>query len=303
MRISRMVALWMVLGLVAGAVGQVAAQDAAVAPPLDWNQLSWQIRSLPTINALQFTAEQLEKVIPVLEQINKQLEEAGKTRPVDERTGTTLSQLRDGLLQGTLVKADVNDAKQSLRVLDQQTAKVFDALPAVQQLKTLLTDEQKRLLEGAVSGPSGLLHRPPIPLPPPVHSGFDIAHWRAEKMVDKVRQSPEPQYKQNRARWANDLVERAVKRDDPNFANKVAAMAAIFDGIRGLTNEQFKAQREDLIKQIVPYTGGGETVAQPPPPPPPPIEGGHPNLRVLVDPRVIELLKLKLAYLQGAAAG
>lgn len=301
MSILRMLCLSAMLGLILGAVGQAAAQGE-LAPAVDWNKISWQIRSLPTINALEFTAEQLEQILPVLKTIRAQQEQMGKTPPVGAQAATQLAQLREGLLQGNLGQADVDNAKQSLNSLDEQRERAFDALPGVQQLKALLTDDQKALLEGATILATGLRHRPPIPAPPFATPGIDIGRYRAEKVLENVRQMTDADYQQKRTEWATRLVERAAKRDDPNFANKVAALAAIFDGVRKLTDQQFKAQRDDLIDQVMPYTGGEDAAVPPPPPPPPPYAGttGHPNVKVLIDPQVIELLELKLTYLKAA---
>ena len=305
MRTVRTVSVLVVLGLIAGALGAAVAQNEIIAAP-DWNAIAWQIRSLPTVNALNFTADQLEKIIPVLKQINKQVEEAGKVPPVEAPVAKELVQLREGLLKGMLRQEDIDspNTRKALMTLDAQWEKVFGALPAVQTLKTLLTDEQEALLEGAILTPVGLRHRPPVPPPPFMQPTGDLTRERAEKMLDKIRQTPQADYEQNRTQWANDLVARAVKREDPEFANKVAALVALFDGARKLTEDQFTAQREDLVKQIMPYTGGGEATPAPPPPPPPPFAGttGHPNLRVLVDPQVISLLELKLTYLRPAPA-
>lgn len=303
MRILRMVSLSVMLGLIAAVAGQAAAQEEPVSAAADWNNITWQIRSLPTINALEFTADQLERIIPVLKQINREVEQVGKNLPVDEPTAKKLTQLREGLLQGTLGQADVDNAKGSLNSLAQQNAKAFEGLPAVQQLKALLTDDQKRLLEGATILSTGLRHRPPIPPPPFAQPGVDIGSYRAGKVLENVREMADAEYKQKRTEWATRLVERTVRRDDPNFANKVAALAAIFDGARKLTEDQFKAQREDLIKQLVSYTASEDNGPPPPPPPPPPFAGttGHPNLKVLVDPQVIDLLEVKLTYLKAAA--
>jgi hypothetical protein len=308
MRISRMGALWLALGLMAIAGRQAAAQAASVPAPKNWYTITWQIRSLPTINALNFTADQLAQVIPLLKQINKQMEDAGAAPPVDARTATLLAQLREGLLRGNLTQADVDNAKSALEALDAQQQKVFEGLPAVQQLKKLLTDEQKATLEGAViltTGMSpGLHHRPPIPMPPAMPSGADLGRYRAERVLENVRQMPDNEYQQKRTQWATQLVELSVKRDDPTFATKVTALAALFDGARKLTNDQFQAQRNDLVNQILPYTTSTEGPAAPPPPPPPPNPtAGHPNLQVLTDPRVIDLLELKLTYLQAPAEG
>jgi hypothetical protein len=303
MQIVRIVAVVTAVGLLASVAGMAMAQGDEAAPPLNWNDISWQIRSLPTINALNFTATQLEQVIPVLKQINKEFEQAGRTPPVDNRAATQIRQLREGLLQGHLKQEDIDNARQALAQLEQKDQEVFDGLPAVKQLKGLLSDEQKGLLEGATILSSGLRHRPPIPAPPFMQPGVNVGRVRAEKVLENIRQMPDAEYDQKRTEWATRLVERTVPRDDPKFAQSVAALAAIFDGVRKLSNEQFEAQREDLVTQVLPYTGGTETMTPPPPPPPPAFGGGQPNLRVLVDPRVISLLEAKLTYLRAAAEG
>jgi hypothetical protein len=274
---------------------------AQAAGQVDLMQLQFDLNSLPAVNELGFTKEQLTQLIPLIKRaIEEQKTIAARQAPIDAESLGQLVQIRDDMVKGGVGREILlkDPGAKASKNLDSALALAHQEMPASKEILALLTADQRDKLTRVTIMASGFRYAPPPPAPPSGPTGRVDDMTTALNGLERVRRLAEPDYQNRRTSLAEGTVERLVKRDAPDFRQRVEQLLKVFDQVRAMPQTEFDANKQEIARQhIVAYVHeeGGPTA-----PPPAPVVSLNirPQLRALYDEKLVRVLELKLKSMQ-----
>jgi hypothetical protein len=255
----------------------------------DVGSLKREVQLLNLLNGLELSEDQMRSLLEKAQEAQEIREKfQGKADGNVEETVAVLSELRAILMRGENILDSLRERWHSVH------SKNLGLREEYEEEMTRLAREVQSILEG--NQIYALEHFVPCVIPPQGEARIGQAEdtTAAEGLLARIRTIPTARFERNKETIARKIMERLKSHLPRGFALAIdegaetARIISILEEARGLSDIEFELQKTDLVQQV---TSAYEL-------PEAPVDICLKIERHLLDPRIIPLLKEKLALME-----